>query len=61
MLAGVSTRRFTHTREPISEQVNDGERSVSKSAVSREFIGGPREHLDALVSRDLADIGGVDG
>jgi transposase-like protein len=32
------------------------ERSASKSAVSREFIGRTREHLDALMSRDLADV-----
>jgi putative transposase len=56
MLAGVSTRRFTRTREPIGEQVSAGERSASKSAVSREFIGRTREHLDALMSRDLQDV-----
>jgi putative transposase len=56
MLAGVSTRRFTRTREPVGEQVIAGERSASKSAVSREFIGRTREHLDALMSRDLADV-----
>jgi putative transposase len=56
MLAGVSTRRFSRTREPVGEQVSAGERSVSKSAVSREFIGRTREHLDALMSRDLADV-----
>jgi putative transposase len=56
MLAGVSTRRFTRTREPVGEQVIAKERSASKSAVSREFIGRTREHLDALMSRDLADV-----
>jgi transposase-like protein len=56
MLAGVSTRRFTRTREPVGEKVSAGERSASKSAVSREFIGRTREHLDALMSRDLADV-----
>jgi putative transposase len=56
MLAGVSTRRFTRTREPVGEQVNARERSASKSAVSREFIGRTREHLDALMNRDLADV-----
>jgi hypothetical protein len=35
MLAGVSTRRFVRTREPVGQQVIDTERSVSKSAVSR--------------------------
>ena len=56
MLAGVSTRRFTRTREPVGEQVSGRERSTSKSAVSREFVGRTREHLDALMSRELADV-----
>jgi putative transposase len=56
MLAGVSTRRFARTREPVGERVSVGERSASKSAVSREFIGRTREHLDALMSRNLADV-----
>jgi len=56
MLAGVSTRRFARTREPVGKQVSVGERSASKSAVSREFIGRTREHLDALMNRDLADV-----
>ncbi len=56
MLAGVSTRRFSRTREPVGEKVAVSERSASKSAVSREFIGRAREHLDALMSRDLADV-----
>jgi putative transposase len=56
MLAGVSTRRFARTREPVGQQVIVRERSASKSAVSREFVGRTREHLDALMSRDLADV-----
>jgi putative transposase len=56
MLAGVSTRRFTRTREPVGEQVTARERSTSKSAVSREFVGRTREHLDELMSRGLADV-----
>ena len=56
MLAGVSTRRFARTREPVGEDVVDAERSTSKSAVSREFVGRTREHLDALMGRALADV-----
>jgi putative transposase len=56
MLAGVSTRKFSRTREPVGEDVLAAERSTSKSAVSREFIGRTREHLDQLMSRPLADI-----
>jgi hypothetical protein len=56
MLAGVSTRRFSRTREPVGEAVVDAERSTSKSAVSREFVGRTGEHLRALMARSLADV-----
>ncbi len=56
MLAGVSTRRFERTREPVGEEVLERERSTSKSAVSREFVGRTSEHLRALMSRSLADV-----
>jgi hypothetical protein len=56
MLAGVSTRRFEHTREPVGEDVLAAERSASKSAASRAFVGRTGEHLQALMSRSLADI-----
>ncbi len=56
MLAGVSTRRFSRTREPVGQRVVDAERSTSKSAVSREFVGRTREHLVALMSRRLDDV-----
>ena len=48
MLAGVSTRRFSRTREPVGQDVAQAERSTSKSAVSREFVGRTREHLLAV-------------
>ena len=56
MLAGVSTRRFARTREPVGQDVLDAERSASKSAVSREFVGRTGEHLKALMARSLADV-----
>ena len=40
----------------VGEQVIARERSAAKSAVSREFVGRTREHLDALMSRDLGDV-----
>ena len=40
MLAGVSTRRFARTREPVGEDVVAAERSTSKSAVSRASSSG---------------------
>ena len=56
ILAGVSTRRFGRTREPVGEQVEAEARSVSKSAVSREFVARTRENLDAFMSRRLDDV-----
>jgi len=56
MLAGVSTRRFKRTREPVGEQVEARARSTSKSAVSREFVARTRENLDALMGRRLDDV-----
>jgi transposase-like protein len=56
LLARVSTRRFSRTREPVGERASDGERSVSKSAVSRAFISRTRDQLKALMSRDLSDV-----
>src|SRR5215208_2151564 len=56
MLAGVSTRRFVRTREPVGAEVEAAARSTSRSAVSREFIGRTRENLLALMSRRLDDV-----
>ena len=56
MLAGVSTRRFKRTREPVGEEVDAGARSMSKSAVSREFVARSGENLKALMSRPLGDV-----
>ncbi|MBA3264332.1 MAG: IS256 family transposase [Thermoleophilaceae bacterium] len=55
MLAGVSTRRFERTREPVGSEVEQQARSTSKSAVSREFVQRTRENLEALMSRRLDD------
>jgi putative transposase len=56
MLAGVSTRRFPRTQEPVGEAVEAEARSTSKSAVSREFVARTRENLEALMSRRLDDV-----
>jgi putative transposase len=56
LLAGVSTRRFERTREPVGEAVEQQARSKSKSAVSREFVSRTRENLDALMARRLDDV-----
>ena len=56
MLAGVSTRRFARTREPVGDAVAGAERSTSKSTVSREFVARTGEHLAALMARSLSDV-----
>ncbi|MBV8991300.1 MAG: transposase [Solirubrobacterales bacterium] len=56
MLAGVSTRQYRRAREPVGEQVEDGARSTSKSAVSRTFVQRTRDLLWRLMNRPLADL-----
>ena len=56
MLAGVSTRRYRRTQEPVGEEVEAEARSTSKSAVSRQFITRTRENLEALMHRRLDDV-----
>jgi putative transposase len=56
MLAGVSTRRFERTREPVGTEVEAVARSTSRSAVSRELVARTRENLIGLTSRRLDDV-----
>jgi len=56
MLAGVSTRRYRRTQEPVGEQVETQARSTSKSSVSRTFVERTRLALGELMSRQLADL-----
>jgi putative transposase len=56
MLAGVSTRRYRRTQEPVGEEVETRARSTSKSAVSRTFVERTREALGELLNRQLADL-----
>jgi putative transposase len=56
MRAGVSTRRFERTREPVGSEVEAVARSTSRSAVSREFVARTGENLLALMSGRLDDL-----
>ena len=56
MLAGVSTRRYRRTQEPVGEEVETRARSTSKSSVSRSFVERTREALSDLMSRQLGDL-----
>ena len=56
MLAGVSSRRFTRTQEPVGEQVEAEARSTSKSSISRAFVARTAETLKQLMGRRLDDV-----
>jgi len=56
MLAGVSTRHYRRAQEPVGEEISDGERSTSKSAVSRTFVHQTRQQLWNLMNRPLHDV-----
>jgi putative transposase len=56
MLAGVSTRRYARTQEPVGESLERESRSTSKSAVSRAFVERTSERLGELMARRLDDI-----
>jgi putative transposase len=56
MLAGVSTRRYRRTQEPVGSEVEQAARSASKSSVSRTFIERTRRSLGELMSRRLDDV-----
>ena len=56
MLAGVSTRRYRRTQEPVGAEVEQAARSTSRSAVSRSFVERTRAALGELMGRRLADV-----
>lgn len=56
MLAGVSTRRYRRTQEPVGVEVERTARSTSRSAVSRAFVERTRETLGELMGRRLDDV-----
>jgi transposase-like protein len=56
MLAGVSTRRYRRTAEPVGSELEQAARSTSRSSVSRAFAERPRRALGELMSRRLDDV-----
>jgi transposase-like protein len=56
VLAGVSTRRYRRTQEPVGSQVEQQARSTSRSAVSRTFVERTHRSLCELMSRRLEDV-----
>jgi Transposase, Mutator family. len=55
MLAGVSTRRYQRTAEPVGSEVEQTARSTSRSSVSRTFVERTRRALGELMSRGYED------
>jgi transposase-like protein len=53
LLAGVSTRGYRRTQEPVGKEVEDDCRSTSKSAISRAFVRRARTALAELLARRL--------
>ncbi|MDP9285628.1 MAG: IS256 family transposase [Actinomycetota bacterium] len=56
MLAGVSTRRYRRTQEPVGGEIEQRARSTSKSSVSRAFVERTRKGLGELMARRLDDV-----
>lgn len=56
VLAGVSTRNYPLTLEPVSARDAHRPKSISKSAISRRFVALTRKALDLLVARDLSQL-----
>jgi putative transposase len=56
MLAGVSTRKFAGTGEPVGEALDASSTSTSKTSVSEVFIERTRTALSELMSRRLEDM-----
>ena len=53
MLAGLSSRRYEASLEPMGELASCG---TSRSAVSRRFVAGTRKKLHELFDRDLSGL-----
>jgi putative transposase len=56
MLAGLSSRRYTHGLEPAGQAVAAQAAATSKSAVSRRFVAATETALAELMSRRLDDL-----
>lgn len=59
LLAGVSTRNYPLTLEPVSARSAHRPRSISKSSISRRFVALTKHALDTLLERDLGELKAV--
>jgi putative transposase len=56
MLAGVSTRRYERTAEPVGGEVQAKARSTSKSSASRPFVERTHQAPSEPMSRRLDEV-----
>jgi hypothetical protein len=56
ILAGVLTRAYRRTQEPVGPGIEEQSRSTWKSAVSREFVKRARTALSELLARRLDQL-----
>lgn len=56
MVVGVATRKYARSLEPLPEELAEGERSTSKSTVSRKFVAASQARLNEWLSRDLGAL-----
>jgi len=56
MVVGVATRKYARSLEPLPEEIAEGERSTSRSTVSRKFIRAAKKKLDEWLSRELGEL-----
>jgi putative transposase len=56
MVVGVATRKYDRSLEPLPEELSEGERSTSRSTVSRKFVEASKKRLDDWLSRDLSEV-----
>ena len=56
LLAGVSTRNYTLTLEPVAARQAHRPKSISKSSVSRRFVALTKHALDTLLDKELRDL-----
>jgi putative transposase len=56
MVVGVATRKYARSLEHLPEELAEGERSTTKSTVSRKFVAASQARLNEWLSRDLGAL-----
>lgn len=56
IMAGVSTRGYARTNEPVGSEIAEQSSATGKSTISREFVARTRTALGELMARRLDDV-----